>query len=341
MSLRQSQNTPATQSSLGAIVCVSVFAVTSVVTHNAALADNSTDATPVKLVYDWPADLVANVEMSKTKQRTGGRGDSSVSGSFTMKTTAHDAGLQVDISDSTINMQVAEGSTPPQLIRMMERISELAPSYVISHEGELLSFSDIKKYQAIMSQEFDALMSDLPQEAKQQMTGFMDQLISEEALFASLKQDWDRDVGQWAGTEFEKGFIYEVNYLTPVPMLGGVELDTYGVYEILGHVACDKEPGAALEAANPDTAACVELHFSSRLEPEATEKMLGQLFESLGQPLPEDFRMEIDYELHLVTEPDTLLAHGIKEQKVVTATQQPGTAPIVQTEVTTQKIVYQ
>ncbi len=318
-----------------------MLAILLTLAHSGVKADGST----IALSYNWPAGLEVDVSyrVFKERLRQGKTLNNEVSGSLTYTTSDHKKGLIIETSNTQVKVEQASESGG-QLQRFMQRLAAIDPSYIITQEGVLSSVGKLDELKQSLSEEYEQLTSDLPEDVKNQTEGLMAKALSEESIFASISQDWNRDVAQWIGADFEVGYLYDVEYTTPVPMLGNAQVPTKGTYQVFGYVPCSADAGSDIEhfAKKPtdNSANCVEMYFTSNLIPAALVDVMEQMFKSMGQEMPENFEMKIDYEVFVITEPDTLLPHSVNEVKVITASAPQEVQPLVQTEILDKQFTY-
>jgi len=301
----------------------------------------------VNVAFDWSTAKNSSSTYQKTKIRSQAGKEiarTEANGSFKTTIVKVDEGFRLDFADMSMDISHTPEQANEMLQSAVQRLSSIRPSYIISNEGQLLKVSQLDEYQKILRSELDNMFSEVPEddakkpefkELMAKMNGLFDQMLSEEALFASMQQSWNRDVAQWIGFEAEVGYIYEVEYTTPVPMLGNAEIDTNGVYEFLGSTDCKSNAGEGMAGSDNSAASendCVELKFSSVLDPESTVQVIEQVFKAVGQEMPADFTMKLDYETYVVTEPDTLIPHSSLEIKTIVASAADGSPPVTQIE---------
>ena len=214
----------------------------------------------------------------------------------------------------------------------IQKLSEISPSFIVGPKGELVEVVGITQLKDGMQREINTWFADSAPEVKQQMNKLLKAVLSEQQILAQIQRGWNRDVGQWIGAEFEKGYGYDIEFSTPIPFLNNAQIPTKGQYEYLGKTKC---------RSSDQERKCVELNFKSFLDENATQEVIGEILKKMGAEAQVSLQVKIDYEVQVVTEPKTLRPHKIIETKVVTAPIQGGSTSAVQTEIKEISYTYQ
>jgi len=285
---------------------------------------NIVKAESITLEYNWQPGITSKVDYKfvKVKSHKGKSQNREVKGSYILTTKSHRDGLQIDFSDSTTEVTSSQAGEKSKMESFIQKLSEISPSYIINHKGVLTKAIGIKKIKDNMEIEMQTMFADIPPAVREKMMGFINGMFSEQQIMTQLQQQWNRDVGQWIGGEFEIGYVYTVNYSSPVPFLGNIQIPTIGQYEYFGKTNC-----------NPSSFSknCVKLNFKSFLDDQSIQTMLSEFFKKIGAKLPESFQLTIDYNVQLITEPKTLKPHKIIETKISTLSSKGSSTPIVRT----------
>ena len=315
-----------------------LFASMSLLGPGTAAADTGS----ISLRFNWPSDLHADVSYRRKKVAMvrGQQQKSELSGTYTLNTSKHDNGLLIEKSDAHADTTPQSAEGPAELQAIIKRLSTITPDYVVSHAGEMIGVTGMDELRHAMQAELAPVIAELPGSAAEGFTSFLDKALSDESLHAGIDGEWSRMVGQWIGQEFEPGRTYDVEFTTPVPLSGHVGLPTKGTYEVLGRVACDSQPGAYARAdassrnATPASVStdCVELSFNSHFDPDAAAALVADMLESSGMKPDMAFTMKMNYQLLLITEPDTLLPHASSELTAMSAVTPDGSIATSQTE---------
>jgi len=322
---------------------------------SAATADDTST-----IQFKWLPGISAEVSQHQTRATSQGDKEVSrmeVTGSFNLTTSPAKDGILVDIQDHNIEVNHEPEQENDWAHNMIQRLASIYPAYIVSNDGALLRVSELKQYQSVFREELDTLISNIQNDAQsadkpelkamfEGMNNMFDGMLTEEALYASIQSTWQKTVGQWIGFELEAGTAYETEFITPVPMLNNAEIPTKAVTELLGSVSCEAEAGSGVTELNTagidTTLACVELKFTSFLDPEATKSIITSLFEEMGMDMEMlgNFTMSIDNEYYLVTETNSLLPHSSLEIKSVVASIPASTETTTQTERIQHKYIY-
>lgn len=282
-------------------------------------------ADTTSLRYNWKPGITAKVHFKflKTKSLNSVIQERKMEGNYILKTITHKKGLQVDFSEMNTKFNANTNQEKDKLQKFIQKLSEIAPSYIIDPKGDLIEVVGLDELKIQMQTEMQKWFEDSPPDEKQKVNQLFQRLLTEQQIMSQLQQNWNRDVGQWRNVEFEKGFVYSIDFVSPIPFLGNVQIPTKGEYEYLGRINCNPSDQ------NQD---CVNLFYKSFLDQDATKKVITEMFKKMGAEPPESFKVKIDYELQVITDPRTLLPRKIIETKIITAPRKGGTSPIIQTD---------
>ena len=303
------------------IVLISTCLLVSVNAHSDTIALNYAWKPGLKMKSDFSHENISYTNEKMLKEK--------IVGSSLITTKKHSTGLQVDFADNRIDIVQSDAGMDEKMKKFFSKLTELTPSYIINNEGVLADVLELDKIRTVMQDFIDDIFAEGPPEVKQQMQGFLQNMLSKEHMMAQMHKDWNRDVGQWLGAEFESGYVYSVEYQAPVPLFGNLPVLTKGEYEYTGRVPCNKQD---------QENSCVELHFVSFVDPESAQALAKQSYKMMNQPLPAGFDLRIDYSLVVITEEKTLLPHYVQE---ITAISTSESLDGKKTEVTTYHYSYQ
>ncbi len=271
------------------------------------------EAEAVKLSFAWPKNLAGTAKFSakKTRGAQGHRQVIAVRGSygFTAKPVAD--GQLISFGKTQVDVQV----DPPvagiqgKLQQFMLGAANRRPSYVVDGQGKYLRLEGMERYRRDLRQGYGELLGEMPDETKQRVQTMIEGVLSDQQLEARMAQSWNRDVGSWAGAEFERGKAYEREYSNPVPMLGNTAVPMKATYRYLGPVKCGKAAS---------TGRCAHLEIRTSVDSDKVAQALEAFIKRMAGQGAGEFRIEkfqVDTTVRLVTEPDTLVPHRLEQQK--------------------------
>ena len=263
----------------------------------------------VKLNYAWESGMKGSVSYRFSRTRTHQQEPvtDTITGSYIFTTSEHPDGLQIDLSDMQTKVESSNDIKKDKIQQLLEKLAQIHPSYIISKEGELLGVIGLEQIRDELNQEMKSWFAGEKPEVHQKMEQILQAFLSKEQLMTQLNDDWNREVGQWIGAEFEKGNYYEIEFESTVPALGNITVPTRGKYEYLGRTACNEQDKKER---------CVKLYYVSGFDPEAAQNIVIALFRQMNTPVPENFSIVMDYALEVITEPSTLRPHSIRERKI-------------------------
>ncbi len=271
----------------------------------------------VTLTFDWPADMHAQVEYTATRSRTV-RGQSQqmeMQGTYDIDTEAVEDGLRVSFSNLEVDIKDVPGADTPQgrLQEFMAKAGARIPDYVVDESGNILRVEGLDELRANLEAALAEISAPLPEQTRRSLQAMIRQTLTRERLEAGVRQNWNRDVGNWNGTTLEVGQSYEKVLTSKSPMLGNLDVPMKLVFELRDRRRCH-------EAAADDS--CVELEMRSSVDSQAVSKAFERHLRSLGgqATTPTLGDMSIDQRVVLLTEPDTLVPHSMQTRRTTSMT---------------------
>lgn len=273
----------------------------------------------VTLTYNWPTDLKGTVvvHLTKSQQSQGQAVEETMTVEAKFWTLANDDGLTVFTENQSFELSRSNQAEGVQALlqESLDEIAAISPNYKIDANGELLGVVGIDALHATIMRWFDRLLesvaelgTELPEQNIAQIRQLVERLSAPEVLQANIQAEWNRDVSQWQGASLEKDAVYRLDADVSTPMLGDAPIPAVNEYVYHGRVACN----------DADTAlGCVKLTMTSRLHPEKAGDAIRQLLAPLGEAAPIISTLQIDTDVSLITEPNTLIPHRMQQEKHV------------------------
>ena len=288
-----------------------------------AVADEVSDT--VSLNFDWNTGLQSRGEAYAERIKVK-NGEQEVQMTMTAdvqsRIESHSEGFLLIQDTNNVEFDADFGEMSDYMKPMMESVSSIEIQAVISSDGELLSVEGMEPIISGLNESMDLIIKDAPDEIKPMLNNLKPQLVSEDKILSQVYESWDSQFGQWVGAEFEKGYYYNVEYTEQIEEFGGVELGVNGSYEYLGKINCNEKDSEQ---------SCVELTFSSSLEPESAKQLTNAIMEQMNIPVPEGFTMEVATNILLITEPSTLKPHYYEKVRKILSpnTNEAGTEELI------------
>ena len=281
-----------------------------------ATADENRETVLLKYAAEAGATYSAEIDTEIIKVKNGIESvQRSISGRMRMQLQEHPDGILarsdlVDIKVETENLDLNQYMNP-----FYEEMYSVSMSAVIAESGEFLRLEGMQSILEAKRDSVSKLIQNSPDELKAMQTSFADTWLNREAILVQVKQNWILEVQQWVGSEFEKGYVYEVEYIEEVPEFGNVDIAFNGEYEYLGKVPCNDRD---------DDLSCVELNFQSSLKPEIAKALTEAISKNQNPAFDQNNLMTLDLNFRLITEPSTLRAHQFEMVKVIWAPEDNG-----------------
>jgi len=284
----------------------------------ALLAPPALVADTVAFTYAWPAGLDALVSFDGERVRHAGEQSrtASIRGSYRLTSIAVDDGLLLRHSEFAMEPAGAAPASPAQaeLQQFMSRLGSVLPGTVVGPDGRIARFEGTDAMIEEFRAAFAELAATLPEDVRPRLERMLSQVMTREVVERRMVENWNRDVGAWAGAELEQGQRYESEITERAPMLGNAELPFVVAFEYQGTAACTD--GAAEQV-------CVRLQMHTTVASEKIGPALAAFLQQLldaGREVPEIRDVAIDTTVDLISEPATLLPHSVTVEKVTSMT---------------------
>ncbi len=297
-------------------------------------------ADPVRLQFDWPAELLAQVESSKTRSlRAGGHPVLSNTLSYTYQMHAVREGEQYRIDFDQLQLDEQQlDALPAEQRPMLNAVTRAAlPGFRVSRQGDFVALEQPEAFQQALRNTLTGLVAAGPNQAAS--LAMLDKLLGVEVLSALSRGGWDWLVGSWAGGEqaLELREDYIAKTQAAMPLTNQlIAFETR--FSLTRRLPCERQ-GRTLD--------CVELKATTRPDPaalkQAVSAFVAQLAPEVAAQAEKSLQaLELETTLELVTEADTLVPHRFRLRKATTLPTADGsTSSIRQVEDTVQTYRYE
>jgi hypothetical protein len=265
----------------------------------------------VALSFDWPVGLSAQIDFSQRRIARRGIGSDTLdmATTYRMRVEEHPRGLLMR-TEGTEPMRLADSNADREVLMrdIMARLNSLVLSSVVSRDGTLLDVEGLGEMREAVRASLQPLIRDLGPVGPE-FRRIMDQMMSDEVLFAAAEDDWNAIVGFWAGADLEIGWTYESQGEAPLPIYPDRTIPYDHEFSVLGRADCDTGD-------EMPTGECVHLHLVTRPNEAALAAAISEILPPLrvdGQQVGGPrMRLEVEHYVWLRAEPEGLLPHIIE-----------------------------
>jgi len=159
----------------------------------------------VDLRFGWKPGIEISVTAIRTRTRSAEQNVSRTSTSrYTLRVDADGENLRIRFTDPEFIAGDAPASAPSQdQSRIMERLADLMPDFLVSPDGEFVGIHDLPGFQV----KFRAFLAEvMPPDVDARFVEQMQSLLTnDEFLNARASEEWNTIVGAWVGSSFEVG----------------------------------------------------------------------------------------------------------------------------------------
>jgi hypothetical protein len=271
--------------------------------------------THVDLRFGWKPGMEMSVTATRTRLRAADERTTRASSSrYTVRVEAEGENLRIRFTNPEFDTTNDAGSmTPSEQAKIMEKIADLMPDFVVTREGDFVGIHDLPAFQKKL---WDFLIDIMPPNVDAAVVTQMQSLLTSEAFLNSrASEEWNAIVGAWVGSDFEIGVPVEHSRAEPVAIFPGSEIRMNYAFSADRVLPCKR--------ANAERR-CAELSMRSVADPEATRKVIDSFLAQLapGQvpEMPVFRTLAIENVLRVRTEPDGLIPHAYSLTKSIRGT---------------------
>jgi len=256
------------------------------------------------LKFAWPDGASAKVHVRSEGRRV--RSSKTTTWDMSLDFTMHLKRIKDRIVVSRSDFSGWKGSLPPSMGGGVERFVDMIPTVIATDGGVFVGIEGQETARKLMSDSVAQSGGLNPIVRKAFET-----ISSNTSLEVMAGSHWTSLVGLWRDVELDPAASYEIRSLTPVPDLGGREVEVKGTVQFVKETPCES---------TRNDLRCIHLHAES----EADKAQMGKLLQSFLQQVDIsqaivtafDQRFRVD----IVVEKTTMLPHHLKITRIHTVT---------------------
>lgn len=273
----------------------------------------------IDLAFNWPRKADATFDFKSKKTRRGKTSEVHMSG-VTRVRALDDKQLLISTQISNFDMRTGDKDAAKRasLQHVLQQASSGVPDYVVSTAGAFIGIENINNYRERLE---NTLLKTLPEKAdamKQTLQQMLHSAVSEKALTQALQDEWNNQVGNWAGGSYavRESYVYAAQYQSAA--LGETVFPMVITQRLLGRVPCNElDKGKR----------CVMLEQVSRVNDPAFSQAMHAFVTKTVKGLAGDKANEVNLAVDktefvnivtLVTHPEALLPYLTTTSKVTT-----------------------
>lgn len=274
-----------------------------------ACATPAATAAPVKLHFDWPDDLQAQVTVTRSRNRSGVAPIVATVGYDMAVKKKATQGIAIGYSNLRVIALNGRNDVPEVERIQTEFMARVGlPTILVGNDGEFDRIDDALTFRDQLFKLF-AQFQPAPFNDPRQRSA-LEQMTSEAVLNAGAAGEWRQLVGVWRHTPLEPGELYSIDFQGQTPLLPGRSLPMRYEFTLLNEQPCTR-------AGTPRR--CVEIEMRTIIDRAAFEAAVLQFARPNGQAPAKDAEtldsMNIEQSQRLVTEPDGLIPHRLETRR--------------------------
>jgi hypothetical protein len=263
----------------------------------------------IDLVFDWPERMTSTASV-RTRSNKRGEVIEMQARAVTVVRPLGEEELLISgkLTDRRFTPSMKDGEKAGYLERVVREATTDVPDYVVDREGDFVRIENLAPYLKRLEEALVNGLPEGPREARAKARELVRSLVNEDTLSASLQDEWNNVVGNWAGGSYVPGQTYEFELTYQSPALGAQVFPMTVTQQLAGRQACRK-------GASPNS--CVRLVQTSRVsDPRFTRAMSAFVRRTVGAEVSID-RAEVLKSVEVIADPRTLLPYRtvVKETK--------------------------
>jgi hypothetical protein len=284
--------------------------------------------TRIDLVFDWPERLTSTATVRSKSNKRGEVSEMSLRAVSTVRPMGEDHLLiSARVTERKFTPGGKDKGKADYLQRALKEALTDIPDYVVDRDGDFVRVENLAPYLKRIEDALVAGLPEAPKEVRAKAQQMVRSMLSEQILSATVQDEWNFIVGNWANGSYVPGEVYEVHSSYKAPALGGEVFPMVMTQQLAGREACRK--GAAANS-------CVRLLQTSRVsDPSFGRATSALLKKTLGTNDVAIESAEVIKSVEVIADPKTLLPYRsvMKETKrFVVAVK--GEAPVASEELT-------
>jgi len=274
-----------------------------------AISDEPVETISLQFVAEPGTKFSAELEAELIKVKNGIESvQRSVTGKIRLEIREHPDGFLFQSNNYDFKVETEDSDLKQYMNPFFEELYNKNVGTVVSESGEFLRLEGMQAILEANRGSLNKLIENYPDEVKATLASLMESYLIEESILLEVRQTWILAIQQWIGSNLQKGYVYEDEYLEAVPEFGNVNLGFNRKYAYLGKIPCNE---------NDDNLSCIELFTESSLTPEYAISLTEVFTRKPSQIVEDNHLIELDADFKLVTEPSTLRIHKYEQNKVV------------------------
>jgi hypothetical protein len=255
----------------------------------------------IDLVFNWPERMTSSATVRTKSSKRGEVTEMQARAVTTVKPLGEDELL---ISGKLVDRRFTPSMKDAGKARYLEGVMREAttdmPDYVVDRDGDFVRIENLAPYLKRLEEALVKGLPEGPEEARAKARDLVRSIVSEESLNASLQDEWNNVVGNWAGGSYVPGESYEMHLIYQSPLLGDRTFPMVVMQQLAGRAACRK-------GASPHS--CVRLLQTSRVgDPSFTRATRAFVRKTVGGDVSID-QAEVVKTVEVIADPKTLLPY--------------------------------
>jgi hypothetical protein len=263
----------------------------------------------IDLVFNWPEHLTSSASVRTKSNKRGEIIEMQARAVTTVRPLGEDELL---ISGKLTEKRFAPSTQDKEKANYLQRVLREAtadvPDYVVDRDGDFVRIENLAPYLKRLEEALVNGLPEGPKEARAKARELVRSIVNEDLLNASLQDEWNNTVGNWAGGSYVPGETYEMHLSYQSPLLGDQTFPMVTTQLLAGREACRR--GAAPKS-------CVRLLQTSRVsDPRFTRATSAFVRKTIGVDVTVD-SAEVVKTVEVIADPKTLLPYRsvVKETK--------------------------
>lgn len=290
----------------------------------------------IPLRFGWEPGMRAEIDFEQVRLlQNGSKRDSArLASTYHLDVSAHESGLAVEYSDLRWTELPPPNPGTGRFYEAVVRVTHGArPRSVVSRAGEFLRVEGEEQVAAQTGQALQPLLAGVNASLRESARAMIAAGLQPGALRVAAQDEWNTQVGVWAGNALEVGEPYTMESSFQSPVFEGLTIPMHVELKIVGRTRCTPEDAEER---------CVVMEMSSAPDGDMMARAYADFLQRSGFPdeqvqaMFSQMNVEQSYRLH--TDPRTLRPYYVRAVRI--ASGHPGAGALRQVETRTFRFRY-
>ena len=248
------------------------------------------------LKFGWPDGASAKVHVRNQGKRVGP--NKPITWDMTLDFTMNVKRVNDRVVVSRNGVSGWKGNVPPSIAGGAERFFDMVPTIIVTKDGLFVGIEGHETARKLMNDSV-AQTGGLDPVVR----NAFDTITSNASIESMAKDHWSSMVALWRDVELDPGVFYEMSNVTPVPQLGGGEIEIKGTVKFVKAAPCET---------TRNDQRCAHLQAELIADQAQVRKILQSFVQQAAGSRPNITAFDRHFKVDIVLDKTTMLPHQLR-----------------------------